>query len=814
MPAKRLVCLVFVLGWVAASTWAQTGDGGTITGHVRGPGGVSVPGATVQLINPQSGERKETWTDEAGDYTFTGLPAGTYKLEISLLGFRADVREPIPVTAGVSLKVNAALVFSYGEESAPQVVRGANGGNGATPLPAELMRERGAMMEGEGGLPGSGPAGAEGAVRVSEVSGNGNAFQSEQPPEDLDASASAANSFLLAGGTGSGAPTPGEENRWRERVREFRQRGEGQSVPGFGGGGGPGGGGMGPGMFFGGGGRGGWAGRRPQVNRVRGNIFDRYSNSALDASPYPLNVAESPQIASYREDFGVGLGGPLVIPKVYNGSDKTTFFFNYGLSRSKSPFDSFATVPTLAERGGDFSQAIIGAGPLAGTVPTIYDPATGTPFSGNAIPTGQLNSAALGLLKFIPLPNLPGTVQNFHLQESLPSSSDRVMGRIGHQISNKDSVNAFYFFNSARSDSVSGFPELTRHVATRSQNLNLSEMHTFGPGVMNTFLFNFNRQRTSTLNPFAFNQDIAGELGIQGISTNPFDWGLPVTQFTNFAGLNDVIPSLTRNQTVRISDFLMTTKGKHTVRLGGELRRVQLNTLTDPDARGTFNFTGFTTSDFVNGFPVPGTGVDFADFLLGLPQQTSVRFGTSSNYFRSWVTSAFLQDDWRLASRFTLQYGLRYEYFLPFTEKYGHLSDLALGSDFSSATVVTGVKPGLLPASLLHSDANNLAPRVGLAFRPWLQRHWVMRAGYSVFYDGSIYSRLVSNLANQPPFAQASTLWTSPDQVLTLQNGFPTIAPTVVTNTYAVDSNFRTPYAQTWNFTIQNSLPHGLVIET
>ena len=365
MPAKRLVCLVFVLGWVAASTYAQTGDGGTITGHVRGPGGVSVPGATVQLINPQSGERKETWTDESGDYTLTGLPAGTYKLEISLLGFRSDVREPIPVTAGVSLKVNASLVFSYGEESAPQVARGANGGNGATPLPAELMRERGAMMEGEGGLPGSGPAGAEGAVRVSEVSGNGNAFQLEQPPEDLDASASAANSFLLAGGTGSGAPTPGEENRWRERVREFRQRGEGQSVPGFGGGGGPGGGGMGPGMFFGGGGRGGWAGRRPQVNRVRGNIFDRYSNSALDASPYPLNVAESPQIASYREDFGVGLGGPLVIPKVYNGSDKTTFFFNYGLSRSKSPFDSFATVPTLAERGGDFSQAIIGAGPLA-----------------------------------------------------------------------------------------------------------------------------------------------------------------------------------------------------------------------------------------------------------------------------------------------------------------------------------------------------------------------------------------------------------------------------------------------------------------
>ena len=824
MLAKRLIWFVLLLVWVAASASAQTGETGVITGHVRGPGGVSVPGATIRLIDQQSGERKETWTDEAGDYTFAGLRPGSYKLEVSLLGFRTDIREPIPVTGGTSLKVNAALVFSYAEGGDPQTARANNPGNTASSLPPELAREGSAMAEGEGGLPGSALAGAEGTVRIAEVSGNGNAFQAEPPPEEAEASVSASNSFLLSGGIGRGAPTPGdEEGRGGDRAREFRAMREGQGVPGFGGAGGPGGGGLGgggfgPGMGFpGGGGGGGWAGRRPQVNRIRGNVFDRYTNSALDARPYPLNAAESPQIASYGEDFGIGLGGPLVIPKVYNGRDKTTFFFNYSLRRSQSPFDSFASVPTLAERNGDFSQAVIPSGPLAGTVPTIYDPASNptgprAAFPGNVIPTDRLNAAAVGLLQFIPLPNLPGTVQNFHLQQSLPSSSDRVMGRIGHQISNKDSLNAFYFFNSARSNSVGSFPELTRHLTVRGQNLSLSETHTFGPGIVNTLLFNFNRQRTSTVNPFAFSRDVAGELGIQGISTNPFDWGLPIAQFTNFTALNDVIPSLTRNQTVRFNDFVMIAKGKHTLRMGGELRRVQLNTLTDPDARGTFNFTGFTTSDFASGFPVPGTGSDFADFLLGLPQATSVRFGTSSNYFRSWVTSVFLQDDWRIASRLTLQYGLRYEYFQPFTEKYGHLSDLALGPGFSSATVVTGLSPGSLPTSLLRSDPNNLAPRVGLAFRPWLQRHWVVRAGYSVFYDGSIYTRLVPNLANQPPFAQASTLWTSPDQVLTLQDGFPTIAPTVASNTYAVDSNFRTPYAQTWNVSLENQIAPNLIL--
>jgi hypothetical protein len=568
----------------------------------------------------------------------------------------------------------------------------------------------------------------------------------------------------------------------------------------------------------GGGGPGGWAGRRPQVNRIRGNFFDSYTNSALDAHPYPLNVASSPQIPTYTEQAGIGLGGPLVIPKIYNGGDKTSFFVNYSLTRGKNPFDSLATVPTAAERGGDFSQAQITSGSLAGTVPVIYDPSSNpsgprTPFPNNQIPTPQMDSAALGLLKFIPLPNLPGQVQNFHLQESLPTASDRLMARVGHQISKKDSLNAMYFFNSARSQSVSNYPELTSQTSTRGQNINLSEIHTFGPGVINTLSANFNRQRTSLLNPFAFTEDIAGNLGIQGISTNPFDWGVPITQFTNFTALNDTIPSLTRNQTFRIVDILLWNHGKHNVRLGGELRRVEVNTLTDPDARGTFTFSGFTTSDLTAaGLPVQNTGFDFADFLLGLPQTTSVRFGSTANYFRSWVYSGYFQDDWRMTSHFTLNYGLRYEYFTPFTEKYGHLSDLTFQPGFASAEVATGQNPGTLPNSLLHGDANNLAPRLGIAYRPWSQHTLVFRAGYGIFYDGNIYSRIFPNMASQPPFAEAATLITSPSQILTLQNGFPAIGPNILKNTYAVDPSFRAPYAQSWNSSLEDEIFRNVIL--
>ena len=823
----RLVLLVALMPGVAL---AQAEQAGTVTGHVRGPGSVSVPGATVEITELSTGERKATWTDEAGNYRFPDVAPGTYRLEVSLIGFRKDTREPVPVTAGKSLAVNVALVIDLPSagETASRVSPGRNGGASAGPenLPTsegQLQARLGGQSV-EGSLPEANGGSSEGNVRFAEGAGSTGMPADDAGPVEENASASAANSFLLSGSTGISASMPGDdERRMRGGPEGFRGRGEGPQAPGFGGGGpdfgagGPGFGGGPMGGFFGG--RGGGGGqRRPQINRIRGNISEQYSNSAFNARPYPLNVAESPQISSYREQFGLGLGGPLVIPKIYNGKDKTSFFVNYSLQRTRNPFDSFATVPTELERQGDFSQAVIPSGSLAGAVPTIYDPVSNpagprTPFQDNRIPSQLLDSAALGLLKFIPLPNLPGSVENFHFQQALPSSSDRVMAIIGHQISPKDRVNVAYFLNSSRTDAVSNFPGLTRHTSIRGQNLNLGETHVFGPRFLNTFQFNFSRQRSSTRNPFAFQEDVAGELGIRGISSNPFDWGLPLLQFTNFTGLNDVLPSLTRNQTWRWLDFVMLNTGKHNLRFGGELRRIQLNTLTDPDARGTFTFSGFTTSDFTTaGFPVPGTGFDFADFLLGLPQATSVRFGTSSNYFRSWVYSGFVQDDWRLSSRLTLNYGLRYEKFQPFTEKYGHLSDLALGENFSSAEVVTGQAPGRLPKALLRGDGNNLAPRLGIAFRPWTARRLVLRAGYSIFYDGNIYSRLVSNLASQPPFAQASTLLTTPQQVLTLKDGFPDLGPNIARNTYAVDPNFRTPYAQTWNFSLQNEIARDVIL--
>ncbi len=803
---------------------AQSDSACTISGHVSGPDGVAVPGATVELVNPQTGEHKMTWSDEAGNYTLAGIAAGTYRLEVSLFGFRPEVREPVSVSPGRALDVNFDLLLAAPERSEaaaarPPVQNGARGGNS----PNVSGSPRGQLQNSAGTAepPSANGNGTEGNVRFSSNEGSLPATQGESVGEEADPSASAQNSFLLAGGTGISASTPGNRNsRKHERAPKLRELAAGQSAPGFGGGrmvGGPSLDLMAA-LIGAGGGAGGWAARHAQVNRIRGNFFDSYTNSAFDAHPYPLNILNSPQIPAFTEQAGINLGGPLVIPKIYDGRDRTSFFVHYNLIRGKDPFDSFGTVPTPDQRAGDFSQAQITSGPLAGMVPTIYDPlssASGprTPFPNNQIPTARLDPAALGLLEYIPLPNLPGQVQNFHLQDSLPMASDRVIGRLGHQISRKDSLNASYYFHSVRSNTVSSFPELTSNTSTRNQNFSLNETHTFGPELINTLSGNFNRHRSALLNPFAFQQDIAGSLGITGVSTNPFDWGLPLTQFTNFSALNDTIPSLTRNQTLRVFDILIWNHGKHNIRLGGEVRRVEVNTLTDPGARGAFTFSGYTTSDLTApGLPVPNTGFDFADFLLGLPQTTSVRFGASSNYLRAWVYSGYFQDDWRVSSHFTLNAGLRYEYFTPFKELYGHLSDLTFAPGFTSAAVVTGRAPGSLTASLLRGDANNLAPRLGIAYRPWIQHSMVLRAGYGIFYDGSIYPRIFPNLVDQPPFAQAETLITSPGQVLTLQDGFPAVGSNILKNTYAVDPNFRTPYAQTWNFSLEDEIARDVIL--
>lgn len=831
----------------AAVRAASAAPGGVVTGRVSGPGNVAVPGARVVLFNLQTRTPRETWSNQSGHYVFRNVPPGEYRVFVRIVGFRPSFLGPVKVTAGKPSALNATLAlagaggpfrfrnFHRPGAGSPGAYRGpwANGSGhaqrGEGP-PQErrsgqyAQRSRGNANGGftpPGGMGQAGSAvnGIPGASDEGESS-TGLRFSAESGVSaqtgqigsgltgGLAGAAGASNSFLLSGNVVDATAPPMRRGR-RQRFFMF---GGGPGGPG--GMGGPAGapfrGGGGPIFFFGG-------FHRPGSNRIRGNFFDSYTNSAFDARPYPLNTPSQPQAPFYREMVGFSLGGPLTIPKIYNGGSKTSFFVHFNVLRGTGPQNILASVPTEAAREGDFSATTIASGQGAGTVPVIYQPSAilgpRTPFPGNVIPSSMLDPAALGLLKYIPLPNLPGQVQNYHVQLSLPTANQMLMARVGRQISSKDNMAVMYFYNSSHTDGITEFPDITSTTTTRMQNVTLTETHTFGPKTVNNFAVNFNRARTDVTNPFSYNQNIAGNLGIMGVSQNPMDWGLPSIGFTNFSSLSDATPSLTRNQTLRFSESVIHNVGKHNFQFGGDIAKIQLNSLTNPDAEGSFSFTGYGTSDFTaQGTPITGTGYDFADFLLGLPQTTSERYGIPANYLRSTRYDVYASDDWRVSNHFTLNLGGRWEYTAPFTEKYGHLSDLALGPGFSTAGVVTGQDPGSLPASLLRGHLGNVAPRVGVAYRPWIAHTLVVRAGYGIFYDESIYQNLVDNLVNQAPFATTSTLVTDPSQILTLQNGFPTVSAGTARNTYAVDPNFLTPYAQTWNLMLEQDLSQSYIL--
>ena len=306
---------------------------------------------------------------------------------------------------------------------------------------------------------------------------------------------------------------------------------------------------------------------------------------------------------------------------------------------------------------------------------------------------------------------------------------------------------------------------------------------------------------------------------IAGTSGNPLDYGPPTLNFTNFGTLSDSAATLNRNQSQGITESITLLKGAHTLTFGGGYTRADLSTRTDPNGRGTFNFTGLLTSGVnVKGQPVAGTGYDLADFLLGLPQSSSVQYSDFSDYFRQNQANGFAQDEWKARPDLTITLGLRYEYFSPLNEKYGHLANLDIAPGFTRVAVVTpgatGPYSGTFPSGLINPDFNNWSPRLGLAWKlPGNKRSTVFRAGYGIYYNGQAYIPFATSFANQPPFAVARSVNTSAANLLTLSDGLIMALPRDVTNTFAVDRNYRTPYAGTWNASIQHEFGGGFFAE-
>lgn len=794
-----------------------------ITGTVRA-GKTPLPGVTVTASNSLTGKKFTVATAANGTYTFTGLPRGRYVVRIEFMAFAPQTQEIVLKPETPSGKFDAEMILASRQQDqgvlgnlAPLIAAGRGFQSLSVDTALSALANGGAAAMMGGGQNGNG-----GDLSSLPLNGAG----ADAPTESVSISGAQGRTQDFGGGS---------EDDIQERIQEFRERAqrEGGGLQG-GGQGGPGGGGLGgppggPIMISR------LTPRNFNINQPHGMLYASDDTGSLDAKSYSLTGLPTAKASYNLPRFGALLGGPLNIPKIFNGGNKWFFFAGWNGNRGSTPYDAFSTVPTLAERAGDFSAATY----KDGSPVQIFNPATGQQFQSN----GQLNvidpslisASAKSLLSFIPLPNLNSPTQNFHYVTSGSSSSDSVNFRLIHNFGAagpgllnfggpggggggggrrraQNNINFGMNWTRSSTTTVNPFPSLNG--GNSMQGLNASAGWTYSRGrKTNLFRVNYNHNHVATTNLFSNVQNVAGDAGITGISGNPFDWGLPGINFSNFGGFNDPIPRRELDQTFTFSDTLSWSHGKHNWRFGGDYRRILQSFRSAKNAEGSFVFTGFATSQFAAGAPAADTGYDFADFLLGLPQQTSLQSGTNSYDFRANSFDVYAQDDFRFRPSLSFNLGLRYEYNGPYTEANNQIANLDVASNFSGAAPVlpnqTGAFNGAFPASLIHPDRNNFAPRIGVAWKPMKQT--VVRAGYGINYNLAQYGAIIQNFAFQPPFAITSTNISSLANPLTLQSGFPATTGSV-TNNFAVDPNYRLGYLQIWNLDIQRTLPAGVVM--
>ncbi len=338
--------------------------------------------------------------------------------------------------------------------------------------------------------------------------------------------------------------------------------------------------------------------------------------------------------------------------------------------------------------------------------------------------------------------------------------------------------------------------------------------HRFSTHMFDRFSYQYSRYSSRLTPYFANRENVSGDAGITGNNQEPLYWGPPNLSFSSgITGLNDAQESYLRNQTGALSYSSYWNHRSHNVTFGVDIKRQQFNSLSQQNPRGTFSFTGAATGTA----GALGTGSDFADFLLGIPDTSAIAFGNADKYFRSSSYDAFFTDDWRISSGLTLNVGGRWEYSSPITEKYGRLVNLDIAPGFTGVSPVVANDPtGTLtgrdyPDSLVKPDKHAFQPRLGTAWRPFPASSLLIRAGYGVYYNTSVYQTIANQMAQQSPLSKSLSVQNSANNPLTLANGF-NASPSTTANTFAIDPNFRIGYAQNWNVLVQRDLPGALVM--
>jgi hypothetical protein len=787
--AMMLVCF-------AAPLIAQVNATGTFSGLVSDPAGNAIANARVRLIDPQTGISTAKATASDGYYVFPLVKPGIYSIEVSAPGFDVVTRRDIVLQIEDTVQQDFRLQISGTRtevtvSAAPPLLNTETTelGNVIGEHTAEQLPLNGRNFSQLALLvPGTNP-GPVGGIRTQ---GNGNETQRAGAEIIADGSRGSFNLFLIDGlddrdqsvGTLKVFPTLEGIEEFKVQVcnydAQFASGGAVVNVI-----------------------------TRSGANEFHGSAFEFLRNSDLDARQF--SDASKPQFQ--QNQFGGAIGGPI-------RKNRTFFFADYQGTRIHTAATSIVTVPTAAMRAGDFS-----AYPAVLYDPATYDPATNTraAFPGNIIPTYRFDPIAMKLLALFPLPNLPSIKNNLRINPLQVNAQDQFDVRGDQVLGKRDSMFARYTWGRAdiaypqtpvmidgainplafaQGSAIAG--SLTLNHAP-SQQATLQEIHQFTPDITNQLALGYTRffLRVSSL---AEGSNVAQKLGLNGADTGQNAASMASLTISGESGYNSgSLPEIIPQNTWQLTNLVSYARGAHNVRFGFSAVQNRFGFFQLSAPSGSLSFTGAYTN---NPASPAGTGAGFADFLLGLPASSAKSsFPQGVPYLRYSEYGAFVQDQWRLTNRLTLNVGLRYDLFTPVSEEHDRLSDFLLGS----GTLALAGQDGY-SSSILSIQKHDFSPRIGLAWR--IGEKTVIRTAYGLFYFNEEGSGGSSRLFINYPFAAQFTVSCSATApCLSTSTGIPTTAtannlPTVV---YQPTMNL-TPNVQQWNSTFERQIGTSLVL--
>jgi hypothetical protein len=555
------------------------------------------------------------------------------------------------------------------------------------------------------------------------------------------------------------------------------------------------------------------------TNDLHLSAFEFLRNKVLDANNFFNNASGREKAPFTQNNFGVAVGGPVFIPKVYNGRNRTFWFFNYEGFRQREGITSTALYPSPAQLAGNLaddstgtgffprSSAICQANPGARKCVDVIDPLSGQPFPGNIIPASRIDPIVAKVLPYVPVPNV-GVLANSPAFPSFNTFAapkwsndfDQYNIRIDHQLSDKDHLDGTVSYAdealirpALRPKGGEQFPQSNNLVTTTWNRV-------FRPNVINEFRFGWNRSRTFRLAETSFGPDYAREeFGLKNTTESSIAFGVPGFNMAGFGAVGSLSQAIGAiDENYQFTDNLSIIRGKHNIRTGFQISRILYYEISNFSGNPGFNFDGRYSRT---------QGFGIGDFLLGIPSSASGAIGDSVQDMRSKYLAGYIQDDWKVTPNLALNFGLRYEY----SQSPREINNRSLYLNPDTGLIVLageGVRP-----EIVDPDFNNFAPRFGFAWTPRFWGNFVIRGGIGTYYTTDNWNEEQFKGIG-PQFFQSQTLFGDPQTPnLFMKDMLPsfTLSPNV--SPFSFDRTNRTPYLNQWSFGIQKSLLRDTVLE-